>query len=171
MFPIKPLIVLFYALFLFTAVCGCEPPSDVATTGQAFTCVGHNPFGGCVSWMPDLTPTAPNFGALPAVRCASGYSAAPDRKVKVWTSVNFGGWCEILSPGNYATLGDWHHAAGSGGDATELRIRSMSIGAATSTLWYNDEGGLMDGYNGPTFNWLPDMLEQRIAQAIIAGIP
>lgn len=176
----RALWLTFCAAFLAILVCSCGGAPEAGTADQEFTCLFRNPVTGIcnpTAWLPDLSrPDVTNPPALASVRCAEGYSPAPDRKIKVWTGVNFSGYCEVLSPGQFSMLGDWSYggAAGPGLPPTEVRIRSMTLGTNVYGYFYAGYGftTIYDFYSGPTFNFIPDMLEQRIRSTLIlANLP
>jgi len=141
------------------AGCSAEPEPETATAASAFTCVRRGFSGSCSIWWPGLIPASPTQPIAPtscwdATMPADGY-------VKVFTGQSFGGLCNLLAPGTYGTLGDWHHAADTGDGIPEVRVRSMILGSRVSVAVYSDPGfsGLLDFW---TFALqIPDMFEQR----------
>lgn len=148
------------ALLAVALFCGsCSSANDVGTTDSAFTCVRRVGLT-CTIWWPGLIPASPTQPIAPAW-CTNDASPPPDGYVKVFSSPNLTGQCNLLAPGAYGTLGDWHHAAGTGDGIPEVRVRSMLIGARVSVAVYANPG-----FGAPMDFWtfsqqIPDMLDQR----------
>lgn len=100
-----------------------------AETSSALYCdqstVVSNGHGGfthlCLHWAPSTLPSGGPCG--PSV---------PDGYVEVHTLPGYAGYCMVLSPNYYSTLGDWDTAA--------YQIRSMRVGARAYAFSFSDPG-------------------------------
>lgn len=124
-------------VFLAAFVGGCgdntpaSPDADVAAeTSSALVCdrttVVSNGHGGfthlCLHWAPSNLPTGGPCGA------AQLEFPVPDGAVAVYTQPNYAGYCQVLFPGNYPTLGDWSGA---------YQILSMRTGPRAYAFWFS----------------------------------
>ena len=171
------MIKILRALALLTVVAaGCgAPPSDVATTENAFVCQVYIPgTSRCIVWRHSLLTVASTCTA-PGANCQVPYYSVPVQPrvctsstpyltssggAKLFTGTNYTGDCMIIAPGYYPFLGEW---AATSVDPSGQSHRIRSILTQTPSYQYNggvwgnwtDNQSILPPANGNIPAWGP----------------